>query len=101
LGGCASDTTRRRRSGCRAHHPQLPVPSDLAPYTDDRILLTLASAGVVNLIVGSIVAGVVFIQLPTTVRPAGFVGVWLIGLLLVLALVLSLHLYSQRDNAEG
>jgi uncharacterized membrane protein required for colicin V production len=85
-----------------------PSPSlaHLAPSGADRILLSLACAGLINLIVTAIVVSVVFVQLPTTFRApaagaAGFVAAWLIGLLLVLALVLWMHLHVQQDDAEG
>lgn len=83
-----------------------PILSALAPSNADRILLALASAGLINLIVGSIVTGVVFIQLPTAMRPpaagaAGFVGAWLIGVLPALALGLWLHLRAHRGGAES
>jgi len=83
-----------------------PILSALARSTADRILLSLASAGLINLMVTTIVVGVVFLQLPTAVSPlaigvAGFVGAWLIVLLLVLALVLWMHLRVRANGAEG
>lgn len=78
----------------------------IAPSTFDRTLLTLALAGLVNLIVTSIVVGVVFVQLPTALRPLesgtpGLVVAWFIGLLLVLALVLWMNMRVQPDDADG
>lgn len=46
-----------------------------------------------------------FVQLPTAVSPlglgvAGFIVAWMVGLLLVLALVLWMHMHVQPDEAE-
>jgi len=80
----------------------------LAPASADRILLALAFAGLVNLIVSSILVGVVFVQLPTAAQPlgfgvgvVGFVAAWLVGLLLVLAMVLWMHMHFQPTDAEA
>jgi len=86
--------------------PSLPIFSAVAPSPANRILLTLATAGIIHLIVTTIVVSLVFVQLPTAVSPlaagvAGFVGAWLIGLLLVLALVLWMHLQLQPDDAKA
>ncbi|HLA82976.1 MAG TPA: hypothetical protein VJP78_15380, partial [Thermoleophilia bacterium] len=83
-----------------------PILSALARSTADRILLSLASAGLINLMVTTIVVSVVFVQLRTAARPpaagtAGFVIAWLIGLLLVLALALWMQLRVQANGAEG
>ncbi len=78
----------------------------VAPSVADRILLTLACAGLVNFIVSAVVVRVVFVQLQAAIGSlgigvAGFIGAWLIGLLLMLALVLWMHLHVQPDDAEG
>ena len=69
-------------------------------------MLIGASTGLVNLILSTIVVSVVFVQLPTAVGPldvgaAGFVGAWLIVLLLVLGLALWMRLYVMKDELEG
>jgi hypothetical protein len=69
----------------------------------DRILLTLALAGLVNLIVTSLVVGVVFVQWPTAVGPLGLgafglIVPWFVGLLLALALALWINMRVQPDD---
>jgi len=54
---------------------------------------------------GYIVETEAFVQLPTAVSPlglgvAGFIVAWMVGLLLVLALVLWMHMHVQPDEAE-
>jgi len=63
----------------------------LAPSRADRVLVLAAIAGLVNLIVRSIVLQVVLIELPATVRPIekgslGLAGAWMLGMLITLAL---------------
>ena len=52
----------------------------------------------------SIVAGVVFVQLPTAVGPLGLWGAslvvaWIVRLVSVLALVLGMNMHAQLDEA--
>ena len=75
----------------------------LAQSRADRVLLIAAFAGLVNLIMRSIVLEVVLIEVPAAIRPIekgipGFAGAWLLGILLALALS---QLFSLRTAASN
>jgi hypothetical protein len=83
----------------------LPAFHTLARSRADRILVIAASAGLVNLIVRSVVLEVVLIELPVAIRPIekgipGFAGAWLLGMLLALVLSQLFRLRTAASDAQ-
>jgi hypothetical protein len=75
----------------------------LAESSAERLLLVFACAGLVNLILGSLIEEVVFVQLPSPIGALaagvpGFAGGWLLGVLLVLV---SVALFGLRLQGQG
>jgi len=90
----------RRLSIQRSPHLAAPATS-----TGERILITASLAGLVNLIVMSILVGVVFVQLPFSIRPLGagaegLIAGWLLGLGFIVGVAGIFGLRTQRARHE-